>query len=183
MKLFELMPQKLSDLLPPKLNQDVPPPIDQIAEQVIEVGKIASFVGVGLAIKTRDIAKETINELIAIGEEALGETPAKESTSNAEADATPEEAPSAPEEPTLEELFIKASEDIKTLTSKPDNATLGELYALYKQATTGDATGKRPGITKVADRYKFDAWNRKKGMDRDNAKEAYISKVDSLLAS
>lgn len=180
MKLFELIPQKLSDLLPPKLNQDIPPPIDQFAEQLIETGKIAGYAGVGLAIKTRDFAINTVNEWIEIGEQALGDAPSGPATE--EASETTPEAPQEPAKPSLEELFSKASEDIKTLNSKPDNATLGELYALYKQATIGDATGKRPGITKVAERYKFDAWSKKQGMDRDIAKQAYIEKVELLLA-
>ncbi|GLQ33645.1 acyl-CoA-binding protein [Litoribrevibacter albus] len=181
MKLFDLIPQKLSDLLPPTLNQDIPAPIDQVAEQVLEVGKLAGYAGIGLAIKTRDYAKNTLNELIEIGEQALGETPTQTTAQEETSSEVP--APQEPAKPSLEELFSDASENIKTLTSKPDNATLGELYALYKQATIGDISGKRPGITKVADRYKFDAWNRKKGMDRDIAKQAYIEKVESLLAS
>ena len=181
MKLFELMPQKLSDLLPPTLNQDVPPPIDQIASQVIEAGKIAGFAGVGLAIKTRDFAKDTLNELIAIGEEAMGEQPTSPTAGNTHTSTEESPVQEEPKGPSLEELFQKASEDVKTLTKKPDNATLGELYALFKQGTIGDATGKRPGITKVAERYKFDAWSRKQGMDRDAAKEAYITKVETLL--
>jgi len=181
MKLFDLMPQKLSDLLPPTLNQDVPPPIDQIASQVIEAGKIAGFAGVGLAIKTRDFAKDTLNELIAIGEEAMGEPPTSPTAGNTDTSTEESPAQEEPKGPSLEELFQKASEDVKTLTKKPDNATLGELYALFKQGTIGDATGKRPGITKVAERYKFDAWSRKQGMDRDTAKEAYITKVETLL--
>jgi acyl-CoA-binding protein len=180
MKLFELIPQKLSDLLPPKLNQDIPPPIDQLAEQVIEMGKLASYAGIGLAIKTRDYAKTTLNELIEVGEQALSDAPDFQEESITE---TVEETPLEPAKPSLEELFAKASEDVKTLTSKPDNATLGELYALYKQATIGDVSGKRPGLTKVADRYKFDAWTRKKGLDRDVAKQAYIEKVDSLVSN
>lgn len=181
MKLFDLIPQKLSDLLPPTLNQDIPAPIDQVAEQVVAVGRLASYAGVGLAIKTRNYATNTINELIEIGEQAMTDTPTPVSPTA----VTPEEAkaPQEPAKPSLEELFSDASENIKTLTTKPDNATLGELYALYKQATIGDVSGKRPGITKVADRYKYDAWSRKQGMDRDIAKQAYIDKVNSLLAN
>jgi acyl-CoA-binding protein len=181
MKLFELIPEKISDYLPPLLNQEVPPPIDQIAEQVIEAGKIASFASIGLAVKTKNIAKDTLNELVALGEEALGQE--KPAANEEEPEVQEAEIEVKPAEPTLDELFDKASIDVKTLNSKPDNATLGELYALYKQATEGDASGKRPGITKVAERFKFDAWNRKKGMTQDNAKEAYISKVERLLSA
>ncbi len=34
--------------------------------------------------------------------------------------------------------FNKAAEDIKTLTSRPTDDELKEIYALFKQATVGD---------------------------------------------
>jgi carboxylesterase len=52
-----------------------------------------------------------------------------------------------------------------------------ELYALYKQSTTGDATGSRPGMLDVKGRAKFDAWAKHKGKSKDAAMEAYIALV------
>ena len=181
MKLFELIHQKITDLLPPLLNKEVPPPIDQVALQLVEITKTAGFAGIGLAIKTREFTKDTFNELVALGEESMGiesERPEAVDKVTTEENKIEEK----PAEPTQEDLFEKASVDIKSLTKKPDNSTLGELYALYKQATEGDASGKRPGITKVADRFKFDAWSRKKGLSENDAQKAYILKVESLLA-
>lgn len=37
-----------------------------------------------------------------------------------------------------QESFQKAAEEAKVLKKSPDNTELGELYALYKQATVGD---------------------------------------------
>jgi acyl-CoA-binding protein len=55
------------------------------------------------------------------------------------------------------------------------------LYGLYKQATAGDATGKRPGMMDFKGRAKFDAWGERRGMSRDAAMEAYVALVDKLV--
>lgn len=182
MKLFEIIPEPIADLLPPILNQDVPSPIDQMALQVVNVGKIASFASVGLAIKTREVAMDTFNELVELGENALTHQEAMPADTK-EIEETIIAEPEEPQGPTLDEQFQTATQDIKTLTSKPDNATLAELYALFKQATEGDVSGKRPGITKIAERFKFDAWSKKKGVATEEAKQMYINKVEFVLAS
>jgi diazepam-binding inhibitor (GABA receptor modulator, acyl-CoA-binding protein) len=81
----------------------------------------------------------------------------------------------------LKDDFEKAQADVKTLKEKPDNATLLELYALYKQGTEGDATGRRPGIMDPVGRAKFDAWAAKKGASNDDAMNAYVAYVKKLL--
>ena len=43
-------------------------------------------------------------------------------------------------------LFIKAAADAKSLTSKPSNDELLELYALFKQSVVGDNTTAAPGM-------------------------------------
>jgi len=83
---------------------------------------------------------------------------------------------------TLAEKFADAQVRVKTLTSFPGNDALLELYALYKQGSTGDVEGKRPGMLDIKGRAKFDAWTQRKGMTRDAAMEAYIAVVDRLLA-
>lgn len=70
----------------------------------------------------------------------------------------------------------------KTLSERPDNATLLKLYACYKQATAGDVEGKRPGFTDMAGRAKYDAWTSVKGTSRDAAMNQYIALVDALKA-
>lgn len=77
--------------------------------------------------------------------------------------------------------FEKAAEDVKTLSEKPDNDTLLELYSLYKQGSKGDVTGKRPGRLSPVKRAKYDAWADKKGTSPDDAKQAYIDLVERLL--
>ena len=70
--------------------------------------------------------------------------------------------------------------DSKSLPEKPDNMTLLKLYALYKQGTSGDADGKRPGFGDMVGRAKWDAWNAVKGKSRDEAMQEYIDLVESL---
>ena len=80
----------------------------------------------------------------------------------------------------LKSLFDQAVTDSKALPEKPDNMTLLKIYALYKQASSGDADGKRPGFTDMVGRAKWDAWNELKGQTSDEARQAYIDLIESL---
>ncbi len=81
----------------------------------------------------------------------------------------------------LDARFEQAAEDVKDLSSRPSNDDLLELYALFKQGTDGDVSGKRPGMTDFKGRAKYDAWKKKSGMSADKAKEAYIALVGRLV--
>lgn len=81
----------------------------------------------------------------------------------------------------LERKFLKAAEDAQQLPVKPDNETLLKLYSLYKQATIGDVTGKRPGFTDIVGRAKYDAWKKTKGLSQEKAMQTYIDLVESLI--
>jgi acyl-CoA-binding protein len=81
---------------------------------------------------------------------------------------------------TKKAAFDKAVADSKNLAEKPDNSTLLKLYALYKQATTGDVEGKRPGFTDMVGRAKYDAWAAIKGKSSDDAMQEYVDLVKSL---
>jgi diazepam-binding inhibitor (GABA receptor modulating acyl-CoA-binding protein) len=80
----------------------------------------------------------------------------------------------------LKAEFEKAVADSKQLPEKPDNATLLQIYALYKQATAGDVDGKRPGFTDMVGRAKWDAWNELKGKDAAAAMQEYVDLIESL---
>jgi diazepam-binding inhibitor (GABA receptor modulating acyl-CoA-binding protein) len=80
----------------------------------------------------------------------------------------------------LETRFEIAAQQATQLPSRPDNDTLWRLYALYKQATQGDVSGKRPGFANPVGRAKYDAWARSKGISKDEAMESYIDLVKSL---
>ena len=81
---------------------------------------------------------------------------------------------------TLNEQFEQAVADSKNLPERPDNMTMLKIYALYKQASTGDADGKRPGFTDMVGRAKWDAWNELKGQTADEAQQAYVDLVEDL---
>jgi len=80
----------------------------------------------------------------------------------------------------LQSRFQQAVADSKSLPEKPDNATLLELYALYKQASSGDAQGERPGMSDFVARAKWDAWNAIAGKSKDAAMQEYVDLVESL---
>lgn len=80
----------------------------------------------------------------------------------------------------LKAAFEKAVADSKTLPEKPDNATLLQIYSLYKQATAGDVEGKRPGFTDMVGRAKWDAWNSVKGKSAEEAMKEYVDLIESL---
>jgi len=84
---------------------------------------------------------------------------------------------------TIAERFEEAQVRVKSLSSAPDTGTLLELYALYKQATSGDVAGKRPGMLDIQGRAKHDAWGKRKGMGREAAMEAYVELVDRLTGA
>ncbi|MBE0487112.1 acyl-CoA-binding protein [Marinobacter sp.] len=63
---------------------------------------------------------------------------------------------------------------------KPSNEMKLEFYALYKQATAGDVSGKRPGMMDFVGRAKYDAWEKYKGTSSDEAMQQYIDKLESL---
>jgi len=80
----------------------------------------------------------------------------------------------------LQEQFQQAQADSKTLSERPDNMTLLKIYALYKQASSGDASGERPGFTDMVGRAKWDAWAALKGTSPDEAMQQYIDLIDDL---
>ena len=80
----------------------------------------------------------------------------------------------------LKAQFAQAVTDSKSLDEKPDNMTMLKLYALYKQASSGDADGKRPGFGDMVGRAKWDAWNGLKGKTNDEALQDYVDLVESL---
>jgi diazepam-binding inhibitor (GABA receptor modulator, acyl-CoA-binding protein) len=80
----------------------------------------------------------------------------------------------------LQQQFESAVIRSKELTKRPSNEELLQLYALYKQATEGDATGDRPGGFDFKAIAKFDAWEELKGKSQEQAKKDYIALVDKL---
>ncbi|XP_074603069.1 acyl-CoA binding protein 1 [Brevipalpus obovatus] len=78
--------------------------------------------------------------------------------------------------------FEKAAADVNNLKSRPTDEELLEIYALFKQASVGDCNTSRPGLLDLKGKAKWDAWNSKKGMSKDDARAAYIKKAQELVA-
>ncbi|OAB61357.1 acyl-CoA-binding protein [Leptolyngbya valderiana BDU 20041] len=81
---------------------------------------------------------------------------------------------------TLDQQFEEIAAAAQSLPERPDNDTMLKLYALYKQGSKGDVTGEKPGFFDFVGVAKFEAWEKLKGMDQDEAKQQYIDLVKSL---
>jgi diazepam-binding inhibitor (GABA receptor modulating acyl-CoA-binding protein) len=79
--------------------------------------------------------------------------------------------------------FEQALADSKLLPAKPDNETLLKIYSLFKQGSTGDVQGDRPGMMDFVGRAKYDAWASLKGKTVEQAQQAYIDLIESLKTS
>lgn len=83
----------------------------------------------------------------------------------------------------LQQQFEQAAGDSKTLTDRPSNDTLLQLYSLYKQATVGDVNEAPPAnpFDFVA-KAKYEAWAGLKGKTKEAAMHDYIRLVTKLKA-
>lgn len=82
----------------------------------------------------------------------------------------------------LANQFAQAQLDSKNLPERPDNMTLLKIYALFKQASNGDASGERPGFSDMIGRAKWDAWHGLAGTSKEAAQQQYIDLINSLNA-
>ncbi len=80
----------------------------------------------------------------------------------------------------LKAQFEAAAASSKNLTSRPDNATMLKLYALFKQGSVGDNTDKKPGFSDMVGRAKWDAWNGVKCTESAAAMQDYIDLIGTL---
>ena len=83
----------------------------------------------------------------------------------------------------LKTRFAAAAEAATKLANRPDNTTLLQLYALYKQGTAGDVSGARPGVFDMTGRAKYDSWAKLKGMSLDDAMQQYVDLVEKLKSA
>ena len=83
----------------------------------------------------------------------------------------------------LNSRFEKAGIAAKSLPERPDNNTMLQLYALFKQGSSGDVSGNKPGMFDFVGVAKYDAWERLKGLATDDAKNQYIDLVSKLGGS
>jgi len=81
----------------------------------------------------------------------------------------------------LKEAFETATERAKELPHQSNDRLL-ELYGLFKQAAEGDVSGEKPEMFDFKGAAKYDAWESRRGMTKDEAMQAYIDLVDRLAA-
>ena len=100
----------------------------------------------------------------------------------------------------LDQDFEAAAELIKNKVNKTlSDDELKEIYALYKQATCGDINIDKPGMMDIKQVdiknkldlniklfnhcrgcAKWEAWNSKKGVSSEEAKQQYIEMVEKM---
>lgn len=81
----------------------------------------------------------------------------------------------------LKALFEKATEESKSLTDRPSNDTLLQLYSLYKQATEGDVNVDPPANPfDFVSKAKYEAWAGLKGKTKETAMQDYITLIEKL---
>ena len=83
----------------------------------------------------------------------------------------------------LNEQFENAAVAVKSLETRPDDQTMLKLYALYKQGSTGDVEGSKPGFFDFVGAAKYEAWEKLQGMGSEEAQQEYIELVKKLGAA
>jgi acyl-CoA-binding protein len=82
---------------------------------------------------------------------------------------------------TLQEQFQNAVAESKSLSEKPSNETLLQLYSLYKQGTEGDVNTDPPANPfDFVGKAKYEAWSGLKGKSKEDSMQEYINLVDRL---
>ena len=84
---------------------------------------------------------------------------------------------------TLQEEFEKAAVAVKSLAERPDDDTMLQLYALYKQGSAGDVQGAKPGFFDFVGTAKYGAWEKLKGTGPEDARQQYVDLVRKLGGS
>jgi len=80
------------------------------------------------------------------------------------------------------ELFEAASLAVKSIPDRPDDNTMLQLYALYKQGSSGDVSGAKPGFFDFVGAAKYEAWEKLQGTAQKDAQASYIELVRKLGA-
>ncbi len=81
----------------------------------------------------------------------------------------------------LQQQFEKAAEESKTLSEKPSNDILLQLYSLYKQGSIGDINIDPPSNPfDIVNKAKYNAWEALKGKTKEEAMQEYVELVQQL---
>ena len=80
----------------------------------------------------------------------------------------------------LDEVFEQAAIAAKSLPQRPDDTTMLSLYALYKQGSSGDVQGDKPGFFDFVGSAKYEAWEKLKGTSQEEARSQYVELIRKL---
>ncbi|KAH9998946.1 Acbp [Russula vinacea] len=85
----------------------------------------------------------------------------------------------------MEAKFNKAVEIVQTLPKEgpiqPTQEDQLYFYSYYKQANVGDVNIPRPGMLDFTGKAKWDAWNTRKGISKEEAWQKYVEKLLAIL--
>ena len=81
------------------------------------------------------------------------------------------------------EAFEQAAVAAKSLPERPDDNTMLQLYALFKQGSAGDVQGTKPGFFDFVGAAKYEAWEKLAGTSQDEAQKTYVELVRKLGGS
>ena len=76
--------------------------------------------------------------------------------------------------------FERAAAAAKALPDRPDDQTLLQLYALYKQGSVGDVQDAKPGFFDFVGAAKYEAWERLRGTGQEDARRQYVKLIRKL---
>jgi diazepam-binding inhibitor (GABA receptor modulating acyl-CoA-binding protein) len=78
------------------------------------------------------------------------------------------------------EVFEQAAAAVKSLPERPDDDTMLQLYAMYKQGSSGDVQGSKPGFFDFVGAAKYEAWEKLSGTSEEDARQQYVELVRKL---
>lgn len=77
--------------------------------------------------------------------------------------------------------FDDAVQKINSLTVRPTDEEMLELYGLYKQSTVGNVNISKPYFWNTVERAKYDVWESKKCMHPIDAKKKYAKYANAII--
>ena len=80
----------------------------------------------------------------------------------------------------IEQQFSLATDWVSKNKMPANNEEKLLCYGYYKQATEGDNTSDKPWAIQLEKCAKWEAWTANKGMNSNEAKEIYVSKIIEL---
>ncbi|XP_061402037.1 acyl-CoA-binding domain-containing protein 5 [Musca vetustissima] len=85
----------------------------------------------------------------------------------------------------VQEKFQAAVNVIKNLPKngpyQPSTVMMLKFYGLFKQATEGPCTSKRPAFWDVVGKAKYDAWNSNRHLTKEQAMQKYVEGLQEII--